>query len=127
MYAGWYGLGRFFIEGLRTDSLMVGNLRVSQVLAAICVIASVALLIVLGQKVKNMGDDYVLYCNTDESKKILLEAEEKLKKAKKEPETDYKPIAEETESLDDEDTDDENLDTEKTDEEIDVEEDKDNG
>lgn len=127
MYAGWYGLGRFFIEGLRTDSLMVGNLRVSQVLAAICVIASVALLIVLGQKVKNMGDDYVLYCNTDESKKILLEAEEKLKKAKKEPETDYKSIAEETESLDDEDTDDKNLDTENTDEDIDVVEDKDNG
>lgn len=38
MYLGWYGLGRMFIEGLRTDSLYVGssNLRVSQLLAGIC-------------------------------------------------------------------------------------------
>lgn len=32
-YLAWYGLGRFFIEGLRTDSLMSGSLRTSQVLA----------------------------------------------------------------------------------------------
>lgn len=30
-----YSFVRFFIEGLRTDSLMIGNLRVSQVLSAI--------------------------------------------------------------------------------------------
>ena len=34
MYVMWYGLGRFFIEGLRTDSLMVGPFRISQVVAA---------------------------------------------------------------------------------------------
>lgn len=33
IYMALYGLGRFFIEGLRTDSLMLGNLRISQVLA----------------------------------------------------------------------------------------------
>ena len=33
MYTGWYGLGRFFIEGLRTDSLYLGNIRVSQLVA----------------------------------------------------------------------------------------------
>ena len=39
-YAAWYGLGRTFIEGLRTDSLYWGDFRVSQMLAAIsCVIA----------------------------------------------------------------------------------------
>lgn len=39
-YAAWYGLGRFFIEGLRTDSLYVlPGVRVSQIVAA----ASVAL------------------------------------------------------------------------------------
>ena len=43
IYIAWYGLGRFFIEGLRTDSLMIGALRVSQGLAALCVIASVIL------------------------------------------------------------------------------------
>ena len=46
MYVAWYGLGRCFIEGLRTDSLWWGPFRVSQVLAAgSCVIAVVALLL----------------------------------------------------------------------------------
>lgn len=40
-----YGTGRFFIEGLRTDSLMSGSLRVSQLLSAAMVIASAALLL----------------------------------------------------------------------------------
>ncbi len=43
-YALWYGLGRFLIEGLRTDSLYWGPFRVSQVLAgATCIAASVVL------------------------------------------------------------------------------------
>ena len=46
LYVAWYGLGRAFIEGLRTDSLWWGNFRVSQVLAAVtCVIAVVVLII----------------------------------------------------------------------------------
>lgn len=32
-YLLWYGAGRLFIEGLRTDSLMLWNLRVSQLLS----------------------------------------------------------------------------------------------
>ena len=45
-YAAWYGLGRAFIEGLRTDSLYWGTFRVSQVLAAgTCFLAVAALLI----------------------------------------------------------------------------------
>ena len=37
-YLGWYGLGRYFIEALRTDSLYLGStdIRVSQLLAALC-------------------------------------------------------------------------------------------
>ena len=39
LYLGWYGLGRFFIEGLRTDSLYLWGtgIRVSQVVALICI------------------------------------------------------------------------------------------
>ena len=44
-YAAWYGLGRAFIEGLRTDSLYWGPFRVSQLLAAISCAAAVALLL----------------------------------------------------------------------------------
>lgn len=50
-YLAWYGLGRFFIEGLRTDSLYLPgtNIRASQLLAAILVIASIAVnFIILG-------------------------------------------------------------------------------
>ena len=45
-YAVWYGLGRTFIEGLRTDSLYVPgtSIRVSQALAAAsCIIAAAVL------------------------------------------------------------------------------------
>ena len=45
-YAFWYGLGRFFIEGLRTDSLYIPgtSLRVSQLLAALSCLAAAAVL-----------------------------------------------------------------------------------
>ena len=44
-YAAWYGLGRTFIEGLRTDSLYWGPFRVSQLLAAISCVAALSILI----------------------------------------------------------------------------------
>ena len=50
-YALWYGLGRMFIEGLRTDSLWWGPFRVSQVLAGASFLgAAVVLLIQLRRK-----------------------------------------------------------------------------
>ena len=46
-YVAWYGLGRAVIEGLRTDSLYLGPIRVSQLLAAVSCVAAVAVLIVM--------------------------------------------------------------------------------
>ena len=47
--AGWYGFGRFFIEGLRTDSLYIHpfglDLRISQVLGMAIFLVSAAFLI----------------------------------------------------------------------------------
>jgi len=44
-YIMWYSFGRFFIEGLRTDSLMLtDNLRVAQVISLIFFIAAVLLI-----------------------------------------------------------------------------------
>lgn len=37
-YIGLYSIGRFFIEGLRTDSLMLGPLRIAQVVSLIGVL-----------------------------------------------------------------------------------------
>jgi len=40
-----YGIGRFLIEGNRTDSLMIGPLKISQVVAILCIITGGAVLI----------------------------------------------------------------------------------
>ncbi len=56
LYMVWYGIERFFVEGLRTDSLYlpfrIGNYepRVSQLLSLLLVIAGVVLLIVFRNK-----------------------------------------------------------------------------
>ena len=44
-YLAWYGLGRLWIEGLRMDSLMVGNIRISQLLAGITCLVALAVLV----------------------------------------------------------------------------------
>ena len=56
-YLAWYGLGRFFIEGLRTDSLMLGTMRVSQLLAALCVIGGIVLYAVLRARANTSPTD----------------------------------------------------------------------
>lgn len=73
IYIGWYGLERAIVESLRTDSLVIGNIRFSQLLAILCVVASIVLQIIFGNKVKRMGSDYHLYKDTDESKRLLKE------------------------------------------------------
>ena len=47
MYAGWYGMIRFLLEFLRTDSLYIGHtgLKASQLIGLGCVIVSAGLLI----------------------------------------------------------------------------------
>lgn len=51
-YVAWYGLGRMLIEGLRTDSLYLfgSGLRVSQLLAAITLLAAAIILCYNGSK-----------------------------------------------------------------------------
>lgn len=71
IYIGWYGLERAIVEGLRTDSLVVGNVRISQVLAILCVVVSIILQVIFLSKVKRMGSDYHLYKDTEESKILM--------------------------------------------------------
>lgn len=40
MYLWGYGLGRVWIEGLRSDSLLIGGMKASQMLAAACVVVA---------------------------------------------------------------------------------------
>ena len=69
MYGVWYGFGRAFIELLRTDSLMLGNIRVSSLLSFLLCIASAVLLVVLSKKVAANANSAVyeeVFDTTDE-------------------------------------------------------------
>lgn len=85
IYSGWYGLGRFFIEATRTDSLYLANIKVSQLVAGTCVLASVILIIVFRSMVKRR-DDYKLFCDTELSKAQLAQYDnyDEIHKQKKE-------------------------------------------
>lgn len=85
MYAGWYGLGRFFIEGLRTDSLYLGRIRVSQLVAGTCVLAAIILWIFFFNYTKRSGG-YKFFYETELSKAQLAEyaGYEDMQKEKKE-------------------------------------------
>ena len=54
LYFLGYALGRVWIEGLRTDQLMIGGFAVSQLLSAGIIVASVAFLIWKGRKEKTV-------------------------------------------------------------------------
>ncbi len=51
-YIGLYSIGRFFIEGLRTDSLMIGTFRVAQ-LVSLCGIVICLSFLILSKYKKN--------------------------------------------------------------------------
>lgn len=42
-YLFWYGLGRLLIEGLRTDSLMLGPIKIAQVVSLVFIIMGIVL------------------------------------------------------------------------------------
>lgn len=48
-YLMWYSVGRFFIEGMRTDSLMLGPLRIAQVISIILFVIGLIIFIVKGK------------------------------------------------------------------------------
>ena len=79
MYVLWYGLGRFFIEGMRTDSLYIGSLRASQMLAVISALAALVILVTGLIITKKKGVS--LYCDSEQSKAMLLEADRLEKEA----------------------------------------------
>ena len=68
IYVGGYGLGRFIIEGLRSDSLMIGStgIKVSQALALVCFIAAVILLVINYVKCAKNGWPAVEISGTDD-------------------------------------------------------------
>lgn len=51
-YVIWYSFGRFFVEGLRTDSLMLGDtsIRMAQVVSIAAIVVAVLLIIIRRQR-----------------------------------------------------------------------------
>ncbi|MDR3595406.1 prolipoprotein diacylglyceryl transferase [Clostridium sp.] len=49
-YAILYSLGRFFIEGLRTDSLMLGSIRVAQLISILGIMLGLGLILYVRRK-----------------------------------------------------------------------------
>ena len=86
LYVTWYGFGRMFIEGLRTDSLYAGSIRISQLVAFISFIAGLGLFITFKILTKRSGKP--LYKDTKAAwelieQDLLAEESKKAKKAKK--------------------------------------------
>ena len=58
-YLIWYGLGRFFIEGLRSDSLYLGEIRISQLVSIVMILIGVIGNIMLKIKKKSPANKEV--------------------------------------------------------------------
>ncbi len=73
LYVFLYSAERAIVEGLRTDSLMWGSVRVSQALAVVLTVVSASLLLFMRAKIKRKNDpDFLpLYVNTTEGQAVL--------------------------------------------------------
>ncbi len=70
MYGVWYGFERMFLELIRTDSLMIGNLKVSCLLSAVLFLTCGIMLIVLKKKyhIKETEATYIPMITDEEIK-----------------------------------------------------------
>ncbi|MBE6561929.1 MAG: prolipoprotein diacylglyceryl transferase [Ruminococcaceae bacterium] len=94
-YMTWYGFGRMLIEGLRTDSLYVGNMRISQFVGFVTFIAGVILMIVNFRRVKEKKEEsytavYAKAAGGDTTEKNVTEEEEENNGTKEESEKEKK-------------------------------------
>ena len=60
IYLIWYSIGRFYIESLRTDSLMLGSIKAAQVVSIILILNGLILLLkdIKKSRFENLYDDY---------------------------------------------------------------------
>ena len=79
IYCVWYGFGRAIIELLRTDSLMIGNIRVSCLLSlTICIAGAVLLAVNLRRAAENAetGNYSTVFAENEEDGNITEEIKE---------------------------------------------------
>ena len=56
LYIAWYGIGRAIIEGLRTDSLYIGPIRISQLVGIVSAIVAIIVFITITKKAGNKAE-----------------------------------------------------------------------
>ena len=97
LYVVWYGIGRTFIEGLRTDSLWLipDIIRVSQLLAAVSALAAIIVYIINARRINNGLRPIFGKLDAD------LAATEECEEAENEPTLDENDIMNEEASADD--------------------------
>ena len=49
-YLIWYGIERFFVEGLRTDSLLLGTFKIAQIVSVLMIVAGIIIFIITKRK-----------------------------------------------------------------------------
>ncbi len=59
IYLIWYGVVRFFVESLRTDSLMLGSIKMARLVSIFMVIIGIIMYIITKVKCKNYSDEVV--------------------------------------------------------------------
>lgn len=57
LYLMWYGISRFIIEAHRADSLMLGDIRVAQLVSIISIASGIILFIISNKKQKNYNEN----------------------------------------------------------------------
>jgi phosphatidylglycerol:prolipoprotein diacylglycerol transferase len=83
-YLIWYSTGRFFIEGMRTDSLYIGNtgLRTAQIISLLMIVGGIALIVLLRKVIKTKKyyvvlEQYDILNDLEAGMKLLLEETDK--------------------------------------------------
>ena len=74
IYLIWYGIGRAYIESLRTDSLMLGNIKIAQLVSILSIVIGIVVLIL----------SIIRYCkdNKKEKEELVKKEEQKPKRKK---------------------------------------------
>lgn len=73
LYITWYGFGRMFIEGLRTDSLYVGPFRISQLIGFASFVAGIIMLAVFGIRAQSAKNPENAVPDADSEKEAQLD------------------------------------------------------
>lgn len=78
-YLAWYGLGRAYLEGLRTDSLMIGSFRISQLVAGATFLIAVGILVYMLFVKKANAETMLVNCiakNEEIDNEIIMNQED---------------------------------------------------